>query len=99
MAILTKKLLMYIKLVGNNRKQIKCKILNIKNLNIKITNITCPNRNSYGKYWWFSLEVLHYITYLKIDAFKITDNKNNGKLFSKHKLLFLDQDNSSSDTS
>ena len=28
---------------------------------------------------------------LKIDLFKIPDNKNIGKLFAKHKLLFLDQ--------
>ena len=31
--------------------------------------------------------------------FRIPDNKNIGKLFSKHELLFLDQANSSSDPS
>ena len=36
---------------------------------------------------------------LKIDSPEITDNKNIGKLFSKYKLLFLDQANSSSDPS
>ena len=36
---------------------------------------------------------------LKIDVFKIADNINFGKLFSKHELLFLDQANSSSDPS
>ena len=34
-----------------------------------------------------------------IDVFKIQDNKNNGKLCSKYELLFLDQANSSSDSS
>ena len=34
---------------------------------------------------------------LKIDVFKIPDNKNIGKLFSKYELLFLDQTNSISD--
>ena len=32
---------------------------------------------------------------LKIDVFKIPDNKNIEKLFSKREQLFLDQDNSS----
>ena len=36
---------------------------------------------------------------LKIDVFKIPDNKNIGKLISKNELLFLDQANSSSDPS
>ena len=36
---------------------------------------------------------------LKIDSPEIPDNKNIGKLFSKYELLFLDQANSSSDTS
>ena len=36
---------------------------------------------------------------LKIDVFKILDNKNIGKLFSKYELLSLDQENSSSDSS
>ena len=36
---------------------------------------------------------------LKIDVFKIPDNKNIGKLFSKYELLFLNQANSSSDPS
>ena len=36
---------------------------------------------------------------LKINVFKTTDKKNFGKLFSKYKLLFLDQGNSSSDPS
>ena len=35
---------------------------------------------------------------LKIDVFEIPDNKNIGKLFSKNKLLFLDQANSRSDS-
>ena len=35
----------------------------------------------------------------KIDVFKIADNQNFAKLFSKHELLFLDQANSSSDPS
>ena len=34
---------------------------------------------------------------LKIDGFKIPDNKNVGKLFSKYKVSFLDQADSSSD--
>ena len=33
---------------------------------------------------------------LKIDGFEIPDNKIIGKLFSKYKVLFLDQANSSS---
>ena len=36
---------------------------------------------------------------LKIDVFEIPDNKNIEKIFSKHKLLFLDRANSSSDLS
>ena len=36
---------------------------------------------------------------LKIDVFEILDNKNIEKLFSKYELLFLDQDDSSSDRS
>ena len=36
---------------------------------------------------------------LKISIFKIPDNKNIGKLFSKYELLFLDQANYSSDPS
>ena len=36
---------------------------------------------------------------LKTDVFEILDNKNIEKLFSKHELLFLDQDDSSSDRS
>ena len=36
---------------------------------------------------------------LKIDVFKITDDKNIGKLFSKYELLLLDQVNSGSDPS
>ena len=36
---------------------------------------------------------------LKIDVFKLLDNKNIGKLFSKYEPLFLDQADSSSDTS
>ena len=36
---------------------------------------------------------------LKIDVFKIRDNKNIAKLFPKYELLFLHQDNSSSDQS
>ena len=36
---------------------------------------------------------------LKIDVFEISDNKNIGKIFSKHELLFLNQANSSSDPS
>ena len=36
---------------------------------------------------------------LKIEIFKIPDNKNIGKLFSKYELLFLDQANSCSDAS
>ena len=44
------------------------------------------------------LNVKHQST-LKIEAFKIPDNKNIGKLFSKFEMLFLDQANSSSDPS
>ena len=33
---------------------------------------------------------------LTIDVFKIPNNKNTGKLFSKYELLFLDQANCSS---
>ena len=36
---------------------------------------------------------------LKLDVFKIPDNKNIEKLFSKYELLFLDQANSSSNLS
>ena len=36
---------------------------------------------------------------LQMDVFEIPDNINIGKLFSKYKLLFLDQANSSSDLS
>ena len=36
---------------------------------------------------------------LKIDVLELTDNKNIGKLFSKYKLLFPNQANSSSDPS
>ena len=36
---------------------------------------------------------------LKVDVFKITDNKNIGKLSSKFELLLLDEANSSSDSS
>ena len=67
------------------------------------SNITCPNR-SYGKYWRsFSLlrNLLNVKTSrtLKIDVFEISDNKHIGKLFSRYKLLFLDQANSISDPS
>ena len=43
----------------------------------------------------------HYKTShtLKLVVFKIPDNKNIGKLFSKYELLFLDQANSSSNAS
>ena len=43
----------------------------------------------------------HYKTSrtLKLDVFKIPDNKNTEKLFSKYELLFLDQANSSSNAS
>ena len=69
------------------------------------SDITCPNRKCYGKYCKrSSLEGIHYLEIcwsktsrtLKIDLFKIPDNKNIGKLFSKYELLFLDQANSSS---
>ena len=36
---------------------------------------------------------------LKIDVFKLLDNKNIGKVFSKYGLFFLDQANFSSDPS
>ena len=36
---------------------------------------------------------------LKFEVFEMPDKKNNGKLFSKYKLLFLDQASSSSDPS
>ena len=36
---------------------------------------------------------------LKIDGFETPDNKNIGKLFSKYELLFLDQANSTFDSS
>ena len=43
----------------------------------------------------------HYKTSptLKLDVFKIPDNKNIGKLFLTYELLFLDQANSSSNPS
>ena len=37
------------------------------------------------------------ITHLTNSVFEIPENKNIGKLFSKYKLVFLDQANSSSD--
>ena len=40
-----------------------------------------------------------YSMYRCIDVFKILDNKNIGKLFSKYELLFLDKANSKSDPS
>ena len=99
LAIVMKKLLMQIKFVGNNGKQTWW---------IIYSNIACPNRRCYRKYWRrSSLEGLHYlkiysmwnIKHLKMDAFKIPDNKNIGKLFSKFELLFLDHANPSSDPS
>ena len=72
------------------------------------SDITCPNRKCCGKYCKrSSLEGIHYLEIcwsktsrtLKIDLFKIPDNKNIWKLFSKHELLFLDQANFSSDPS
>ena len=75
----------------------------------KYSNVTCPNSRSYGRYWrrsslevsvtWKFTNVKNRILsrILKIDVFKISDNKGIGKLFSKYELLFLDQANSSSD--
>ena len=61
------------------------------------SNVTCPNSRSHGRYWGRSS--CKKSRALKIDVFKISDNKGIGKLFSKYELLFLDQANSSSDPS
>ena len=61
-------------------------------------NITCPNRRCYGRYLRSSSLIRNSRT-LQINAFEILDNKNVDKLFSKYKLLFLDQANPSSDPS
>ena len=68
------------------------------------SNITCTNRRCYGRYWRrFSLlrNLLSVKTSftLKTDVLEIPDNKHIGKLFSKYKLLFLDQANSISEPS
>ena len=66
------------------------------------SNITCPNRQFYVKYWRrFSL-VRNLVNIkksrsLKIDVFEIPGNKNIWRLFSKYEVLFLDQANFSFD--
>ena len=61
-------------------------------------NITCPNKRCYGKYGRSS-SLIRNLLNVKFNVFKIPDNKNIGKLFSKYEMLYLDQANSSSDPS
>ena len=60
------------------------------------SNITCPNRKVLQKISEkafirrSSFNQCKTSRTFKIDVFKILDNKNIGKLFSKYELLFLD---------
>ena len=69
------------------------------------SNITCPNRRCCVKYWLrFSLirnllNVKKILFTLKIDLFETPGNKNVGIIFSNYELFYLDQANSSSDSS
>ena len=67
------------------------------------SNIACPNRRCYRKYWRTKIFITKKFTQcktsctLKIEVIERRHNKNIIKLFSKYELPFLDQ--SSSDPS
>ena len=46
------------------------------------SNVTCPNSRSHGRYWGRSS--CKKSRALKIDVFKISDNKGIGKVFLKY---------------